>query len=166
MKASFVADAEQDRAPQTVTLWRISLYEALDGIGAFRGGGRWNSPGRYAVYLAESPAGAMLETLVHLPQDESAWPDRYKLLRVEVRVDAGPSDILTPKGVWQEHLSETQKIGDAWLQERGSALARVPSAILPFTWNYLLNPNHPDAANAKVVEATQHLYDPRLLHIR
>jgi RES domain-containing protein len=149
-----------------LTLWRISFYEALDGIGAFRGGGRWNSRGRHAVYLADSPAGAMLETLVHLPLDESDWPNRYKLLRVEIAGAAEPVDLPPPLTDWQENLAATQRIGDAWLAERWSALARVPSAIVPFTWNYLLNPSHPDAAKAKAVEATEHLYDPRLLQIR
>jgi len=33
----------------------------------------------------------------------------------------------------------SQKIGDAWLTSMETTLARVPSAIMPYTWNYLFN---------------------------
>ena len=42
---------------------------ALDGEGARLYGGRWNSPGVAAVYLAESRALAALEILVHAPRE-------------------------------------------------------------------------------------------------
>ena len=32
------------------------------------------------------------------------------------------------------------------------ALARVPSAIMPNTWNFLLNPEHPEAGEIRIIE--------------
>jgi len=44
--------------------WRVIkrkyLESAFDGEGARRSGGRWNSPGRPAIYTAESSALAIL----------------------------------------------------------------------------------------------------------
>ena len=40
-------------------------YPILDGGGAMRLGGRWNSPGRRVIYASLTFAGAMLEVLVH-----------------------------------------------------------------------------------------------------
>jgi RES domain-containing protein len=53
-------------------------------------------------------------------------------------------------------------MGDAWLARREAALARVPSAIAPRTWNYLLNPEHPEAKQVVVAEVIQERFDNRL----
>lgn len=39
-------------------------------------------------------------------------------------------------------------------------LPTVPAAIVPETFNVLLNPAHPDAKHIVVVEATNHAIDP------
>jgi RES domain-containing protein len=46
-------------------VYRIAraAYSALDGEGARRSGGRWNSPGTPVVYTAGSRALAVLEVL-------------------------------------------------------------------------------------------------------
>ena len=50
--------------------WRLVharyVVHAFDGEGARLYGGRWNSPGRPAVYTSGSLALAALEVLVHL----------------------------------------------------------------------------------------------------
>jgi RES domain-containing protein len=45
-------------------------YARLDGTGARRAGGRWNSSGRAVVYMAESIALAILENLVHMTRQD------------------------------------------------------------------------------------------------
>src|SRR5437867_5147169 len=51
-------------------LWRVvkrtHAATAFDGKAAERFGGRWNSPGRRAVYASASKSLALLEVLVHL----------------------------------------------------------------------------------------------------
>jgi RES domain-containing protein len=146
------------------TLWRISDHADLSGIGGLHSSGRWNSRGRPIVYLAESPAAAMLERLVHLFDDEGGrLPSSYQLL--EVLADEVPVKQLLPevRPEWRERPALTQLLGDEWLAQAESALARVPSAIAPRTWNYLLNPLHPEAARLKIVSATRELFDNRLL---
>ena len=51
------------------------MHAALDGEGAFRVGGRWNSPGRHMVYMAQSVALAVLENLVHMSRQD--FPTGY-----------------------------------------------------------------------------------------
>ena len=51
-------------------------------------GGRWNSEGKPAVYLASSRSLAVLEVLLHLPP--LMIPDDYCLTEIEV-----PDDIIT-----------------------------------------------------------------------
>jgi len=66
---------------------------------------------------------------------------------------------------WRSDGALTRKLGDAWLQARRSALARVPSAILPEIWNVLLNPGHEDARLVRMVKTTRAEYDPRLIPV-
>lgn len=144
--------------------WRISNYPSLSGDGGLHFSARWHTAGRPIVYLAESPAGAMVEALVHLELDEIDWPRQYQLLQVEYS-DKLHAETLNPASTrnWRATVSVTRKLGDEWLRSGRSALARVPSAILPETWNFLLNPDHEDARQVRVVRATSAEFDPRLI---
>ncbi len=144
------------------SLWRISNYQSLSGEGGLYFSARWHTAGRPIVYLAESPAGAMIEVLVHLELDEADWPRSYHLLQVGypegLRIEA-----LKPGKSWRGSLSASRRAGDEWLRSGRSALARVPSAILPQTWNVLLNPEHADAKQVRMVRTIRADYDPRLV---
>ncbi len=146
------------------SLWRISNYPSLSGEGGLLYSARWHTAGHRIVYLAESPAGAMVEALVHLELDETDWPRRYQLMQVDVP-DSMSLDTLkpTPVKTWKTSLATTRKLGDEWLRMRGSALVRVPSVILPETWNVLLNPEHEDAKRVHITRMIRAEYDPRLL---
>jgi RES domain-containing protein len=148
-------------------LWRISIFPTLDGEGGRLAGGRWNSVGFPLVYLASSPAGALLEVLVHLQIEDDEIPTNYTLLHVSVPSGIRVSTLRIPKGEeWKNDLTQTRAIGDAWLTAGSSALARVPSAIVPRTDNYLLNPHHSDSARIQIVEIEKGLWDPRFFHRR
>ena len=59
------------------TIYRVCrrIYASLDGEGARRVGGRWNSPGRSVVYMAQSVALAVLENLVNMSRQD--YPTGY-----------------------------------------------------------------------------------------
>ncbi|MBW5284152.1 RES family NAD+ phosphorylase [Burkholderia gladioli] len=147
-------------------IWRISNYEDLQGLGGLRAPGRWHDRGQPVVYLAEHPALALLETMVHHEIGSIAGlPDGYQLLRVEadesVAIAMLTSDVLPVD--WRENMSWTQSTGSEWLASGQSALLKVPSAILPHASNYLLNPLHPDANRVTVAEFQRVPYDPRIV---
>ena len=56
-------------------------------------------------------------------------------------------------------------LGVRWthLDSSRTALLRVPSAIVPATWNILINPRHPESVQVRVVRTHSHGLDPRLL---
>ena len=146
-------------------LWRISSHLSLAGDGALRAAGRWHTRGRRVVYCAQSPAAALLEILVHFEIDIQDLPVRYRLLKIEapddvqvgrVSVDQLPAD-------WPQKTEVTREVGDAWLTSGSAALLNVPSAIVPETFNVLLNPAHQDAKRIVVVQSGEHVIDPRLL---
>jgi RES domain-containing protein len=143
-------------------LWRISNHLDLGGWGGRKFSSRWTSFGRRVVYFAESPAGAMLEVLVHLKQNDEDLPRTFTLLEVELPEGLAIRELDPPRFEWREHLEATQLIGDAWLASAETPFARVPSAIVPRTKNHLLNPEHPDAGQVKIVEVIQERFDNRL----
>lgn len=92
----------------------------------------------------------------------------YTLLKVEAPTGIAIEEIRVPaKEDWKANLSISRRLGGEWLRSENTALARVPSAILPNTFNYLLNPLHRDAKKIRIANATRAVYDPRLLrHLR
>ena len=143
--------------------WRISSYPDLSGEGAKRASARWHTKGNLVVYLAESPAGAMLERLVHLLDTEGQLPLTYDLLSIGAPEGTAITTIHAPKRMaWKEDFDSTRKLGDTWLTSLETPLARVPSAIVPHTWNYLLNPTHPEAKQITIQEVIRERFDNRL----
>lgn|SRR5215469_3084293 len=145
------------------TLWRISKYADLSGDGALYASGRWHTKGNPIVYLAETPAGAMVERLVHLSDLEGPLPRTYDLLEVTAPDEVGMRELLPLADVdWRARSDSTRRLGDAWLTLLETPLARVPSAVVPRTWNVLLNPLHPDAVHLRVVSVARERFDNRL----
>lgn len=145
-------------------LWRISNYADLTGAGGLISSGRWHSRGAKIVYLADHPASALLERLVHLEIDTEDVPSTYQLLAIETP-DSLAAETVDVEGLaedWRGSETATQPVGDDWLQGKRTALLRVPSAITPHTFNWLLNPEHPDSSALKVIEIITAPFDRRL----
>jgi RES domain-containing protein len=148
-----------------VILWRISNHLSLAGGGGLHASGRWHTRGRRILYCSESPAAALLETLVHFEIELRELPARYRLLRIQapddvhgerVSVESLPAD-------WPDKLDVTRAIGDQWLESRSTALLQVPSVVVPETFNVLVNPTHSDAVRFVVAWISEHAIDARLL---
>jgi RES domain-containing protein len=150
------------------TVWRLTRRTyadaAFNGEGARRFGGRFNSPGNLAVYTAESLALALIETLVGLTDYEDLY--QYVFFRVELdesHVEILPLDDMP--GGWDARPpgASSRHVGDAWLGEKRSLALRVPSVVVPYSHNYVLNPEHPAFGELKVHGAEALPVDPRLV---
>jgi RES domain-containing protein len=152
------------RACLPEVLWRISNHADLLGIGGTYASARWHTAGQPIVYLAENPSSALLEVLIHLEIDEDHRPDSYQLLKVQVGISLPHEEIFSSSlsEGWKDSELETRSVGDEWLRRAKTAILRVPSAIVPETWNWILNPRHPQAGDLKITKVEKHLYDPRL----
>lgn len=148
-------------------VWRITraAHTALDGEGARRIGGRWNSPGVAVVFTATHLSLAALEYLVHIDIEEV--PDDLVALGIEVPDDAVElhldADDLPSNWRMVLQSEECRAIGDAWAKGQESLFLRVPSVIIPEEDNLLINPAHPRAAAVRIVSERPFSYDPRLL---
>jgi len=149
------------------SVWRITSKKftkaAFNGEGARLYGGRWNTPGTPLIYTAESKSLAILEILVHLES-----PDLLqKFVLFEVKVEESFTTEIDPESLpsnWREDPppGAAQSIGDDWARDARSAVLRIPSAIVPGEFNYLLNPRHPDFRKLKIGPPKSFFFDSRL----
>lgn len=138
-------------------LWRITrkpfLAQALEGLGAKRYGGRWNSKGVAVIYTSESLELAVLEALVHLDIDLIP-KDVYQIgLELDDQLIAHVHTPL-PDG-WDSvppYHPKVQAIGDQWIRSGSSLALRVPASVLPSRSNVLLNPAHPEISRLRETE--------------
>jgi RES domain-containing protein len=134
-------------------------YARLDGRGAGIAGGRWNSPGRAVVYMAESIALAVLENLVHMARQD--FPRGY--VSVAAMLQDGVS-IVHEKDLRRHPALEdltAQELGDWWLISHTSAVFQVPSVVVG-EHNFLLNPAHPEFTRIQVEPPAIFHFDERL----
>jgi RES domain-containing protein len=148
-------------------LWRISNHADLSGEGGRRVEGRWHERGRRAVYLAEHPALALLEIMVHLEIDPDDLPRNYQLLEIEAPdsisiEELSRSDLDEHAPGWELDPRMSRRYTTSWFAEQRSALLRVPSIVVPRSFNFLLNPLHPDAINVRIIAITRAEFDQRL----
>ena len=130
-------------------LWRIekSVFakEVRSGNGARLYGGRWNSPGRPAIYCAGSLSLAMLEVLAHINTEEETGEKRvFFTVNVDDKLVEEVAAPDLPRG-WRSALNmkPCRRLGDAWLASGNSVALRVPSALVQGEFNCILNPAHP-----------------------
>ncbi|MCL2923940.1 MAG: RES family NAD+ phosphorylase [Trichodesmium sp. MAG_R04] len=134
----------------SLTVWRISHKRytniALISGGYNRGRGRWNSKGTSLIYTSATLSLAALETLVSMEIENFSnifvsislkIPDNFPIQQV--------NESLLPHN-WRDNPSPKvlASIGDQWFTSKTTVLLRVPSAIIPQEYNYLINPLHPD----------------------
>jgi RES domain-containing protein len=105
----------------------------------------------------------LVEVLVHLEVESEDIPSSYQLVAVDLSDDAAfaaiETDQLAPD--WRDQINNTRQLGDAWLEQNRVSLLRVPSAIVPFATNWLLNPAHAEAANVRIAQTMRIPFDRR-----
>jgi RES domain-containing protein len=153
-----------------IRAWRITKARhaatAFSGMGAKANAGRWNGLGVAVVYCAGSMSLALLEMLVHL--------EALELMKRYVSFEITFDDSLVtaidrtrlPRN-WRSSPipASVQARGDQWVADSASAVLRVPSAIVPNEWNFLLNPAHPDFVKVAVGSRQPIKFDPRLIKL-
>lgn len=126
-------------------IWRITSRKHIEtvfsGVGGRYASGRWHPQGYKISYTSESLALASLEVFVHsettnipLACISATIPDTTPILEI--------TDLPTN---WQDvsAYSVLQEIGRKWIRQMEYPVLKVPSAIIPVEYNYLINPEHP-----------------------
>lgn len=112
------------------------------------------------VYTSSTIALAVLEWRAHLTQ----WPAPPVLL---IEVAFSPALITSPARLphnWKQFPAPkaNASVGDNWAKSGKSAILKIPSAIVPDEFNYLINPLHPEFGKILRGRARPLKVDPRL----
>lgn len=153
-------------------VWRIYDHQAayalqptfdpLDGHGAALYPGRWNRRGIPMIYTSTSPELAMLELLTKITPPTFGVRMAVEIeLPDDATIEDASSTVLA--NLLRGSQEDLRELGSSWaLATRSLALA-VPSAVMPLSLNYLLNPRHPQAKRLRIVRQVPISLDERLL---
>lgn len=114
------------------------------------------------MYCAESRALAAMEILVHAEDTSHVCAIEWICIPAVFPANVVESPSRYPES-WRQfpHSPATQVFGATWARGLRSAVLRVPSAVVPGEFNYLLNPAHPDFQQVKIGKAEPFSFDPR-----
>jgi RES domain-containing protein len=145
-------------------VYRITHKSYSNELSASGKEGRWNGAGRKVIYCAESIALAFLENMIR--RQGVGFNDDFKIMIVEIpdelKVNVLNSDDL--EHGWREFKdsSKCQPLGNRWHDEGETAILKVPSAVLPEAFNYVINSTHPDYKKIQLLETTDLIPDKRI----
>jgi RES domain-containing protein len=143
---------------------RSAYKEDLSGEGAEKYGGRWNSIGTRALYCCENRALALLEILAN------SFPGikltDYYILEIDIPEQL---KIYQPKleqlpNNWNSvpMNNATKLFGDDFMEKANYVGMCVPSTLMPYEYNFVFNPFHPDYKKIKIRGAEAFNIDVRL----
>jgi len=145
-------------------LSREKFAATLSGKGAALKGARWNSIGLELLYTASNRSLAMAEVAVHFTL--ATIPGDYRMITIFI-----PDDISIQKlniadlpTNWNTfpHPSTTQTIGDEFVADNKFCVLQIPSAVTQGDYNLLINPNHQDVKQIKIIAIEKFPFDKRI----
>ena len=144
-------------------LWRISKHGGLAGTGGTFASGRWHTMPRRVLYTAEHPALAMAEVLAQARIPINRIPKELRLIAIDVAGTHRAWEPELPDG-WHANEPTSQSVGNDWLDANRSLLMRVPSSVVPHSYNYVINASARVAAEALTeVDLGPFWFDKRFL---
>lgn len=129
--------------------------------------GRWNAEGNKVIYCAESIALAFLENMIR--RQGVGFNNDFKIMIIQV-----PDDIIISiindkelKSGWRDsdNYFQCQQLGNEWYEEGKTLLLKVPSAVLPEEFNFVINAIHADYRKVKLVKVANLVPDKRIEEI-
>ncbi len=133
----------------------------ISGTGSALFPGRWNKFGTAVLYTGETKEIALLEILVNA---SSLIINDLDILTLEIP-DSSISELKIselPKN-WFEYPSPSKlaDIGQEWVIKGETLALRVPSCIIQTSHNIILNCNHKDFKEVKVINHSKFELDTR-----
>lgn len=148
-------------------VFRISSEEHSGTLKASGASNRWNKRGEFVIYAGGSRSLATLELVVH--RNFIKPNTKYKVMILSIADDKNLIKTLNYKDLpknWRafEAYSKLQELGSNWVNSRESLILKVPSAVIPQEYNYIINTEHPDfKEHVKLLNTENYFWDERLL---
>lgn len=136
-------------------LFRISqtkYINDINGTGSKMYGARWNRPGVAALYTSQARSMAMLELIVHFAS-KSALKLSYSYISLAIDekyiVEVDPK--ILPKDDLLPNDNRLWDITEHYFFEKNCLAIKVPSVIIPQEKNIIINCNHQNFNEIKVL---------------
>ncbi|KIC92291.1 RES family NAD+ phosphorylase [Flavihumibacter sp. ZG627] len=127
---------------------------------------RWNFKGQSVIYTSSSRSLSTLELIVH--KGAVRPDDSFRVMVIHIPDDDQfirliPANILPDNWRSLGAYSQLQKIGSDWIKRQDTLILKVPSAVVPHEYNYLINFEHPKfRSKVKLVTTEDYFWDSRL----
>ena len=126
--------------------------------------GRWNGSGRKVIYCAESIALAFMENMIR--RQGVGFNNDFKTMVLEIPDDLQCKIIADGilKTGWRNFTdySKCQHIGNSWFDDGTIPILKVPSAVLPESYNYVINTIHPEFKKIRIIKIMDLVPDERI----
>jgi RES domain-containing protein len=123
---------------------------------------RWNLRGDKVRYCSENIATSFLETMIN--RAGSGYNDDFViqtyLVPQSIKVKQIKRDHLPSN--WETDPGHTMALGHKWYISQDSLLLKVPTVIVPESFNFIINYNHPDINKIKLLSQTKLIPDERI----
>jgi RES domain-containing protein len=145
-------------------LSRKKFSDSLSGKGAAAKGARWNSTGVEMIYTAANRSLAMAEVAVHFTL--ATLPSDYVMITVYIpdNISVQKLNISDLPMNWNAfpHPTSTQWFGDRFITDNKFCILQVPSAVTKGDFNILINPNHSESMEIKIVNIEDFPFGDRI----
>ena len=142
---------------------RTKFAHDLTGEGARLHGGRWNNKFVPCIYTSESRALALLEYTANVNIEDIPRALSISVFKIpddqvfEIPLTQLPGDWTSAPA-----SSSTKEMGSSILKASEYLAIKIPSAIIPDEFNFLLNPAHQNSVNFQLLSVKDFVYDVRL----
>ena len=143
-----------------------SAHSNLEGLGGLYYPGRWHEVGYKVIYTAQHRSLAALEYLVHLSSTSFLQTDFViSTIYIPDKTQFETVSNKTLSNGWAniQKVGTTRRMGTDFLKNKIGLYLKVPSAVIEDEFNYILNPNHPDMKNCRIINAKPFQFDDRLV---
>lgn len=147
-------------------VFKICREKYSHSLNASGAANRWNKKDEFVIYTGSSRSLSTLEMVAHRSYINIS--SQYKLLIISISDESliKEIDIRDLPENWKsiEAYVELQEIGSKWYQSNESLVLKVPSAIIPQEYNYIINTKHSLFATHIILkEVDDFVWDNRLI---
>lgn len=149
-------------------VFRIVREKYADKLIATGAANRWNREGDYVIYAGSSRSLATLELVVHKSNIKPVLA--YKVMVITITDSDHVVTCINQKDLprnWRSVAAylALQKTGSDWYETKSTLLLKVPSAVIPREFNYIINSKHPDFPDlVSLTGVEDYFWDLRLFH--
>ncbi|MBS1526423.1 MAG: RES family NAD+ phosphorylase [Bacteroidetes bacterium] len=148
-------------------VFRITTESFSKKLQASGSANRWNLDDQFVIYAGGSRSLSTLELIVHKGFVSPSF--KYKVMVISIADEDHLYEHVGQASLpsnWRSMLAypELQQLGSEWYLSNRSLVLKVPSAVIPSEYNYIINATHPDFNKmVSLIRTEDYFWDERLI---